>query len=96
MRPFFLYLFENNIKDGVNEDDWKGPWKYKDMQLEDHFSLDVFKISRLLDKITRLQVTSPDMKGREKDIPISLNEASTLKFTSDNLMVCRPRLMILF
>ena len=67
---------------------WKGPWKYKDMQLEDHYSLEIFKVSHLLDKITGLQVTSPDMKGREADIPISLKEASTLKPASEDLRVC--------
>ena len=66
------------------------------MQLQDHYSLHVFKISRLLDKITGLQVTSPDMKGKEAMIPISLNEASTLKATTDDLRVCLRHLMIIF
>ena len=57
------------------------------MPLEDHFSLQIFKISRLLDKITGLQVTSPDMNGRELDIPISLEEASLLNAASDDLRV---------
>ena len=57
------------------------------MPLEDHYSLQIFKISRLLDKITGLQVTSPDMNGRELDIPISLEEASLLNAASDDLRV---------
>ena len=94
----FKYLrqrFDQNIKDGLQDFDepvtgggWKGPWKYKDMQLEDHYSLEIFKVSHLLDKITGLQVTSPDMKGREADIPISLKEASTLNPASEDLRVC--------
>ena len=71
----------------VFKDGWKGPWKYKDMPLEDHFSLPIFKISRLLNKITGLQVTSPDMNGRESEIPISYKLATHLKAASDDLRV---------
>ena len=71
-----------NVQDG-----WKGPWKYKDMPLEDHFSLPIFKISRLLNKITGLQVTSPDLDRRESDIPISFDLVDTLNAASDDLMV---------
>ena len=62
-------------------------WKYKDMILEDHFSRDVFRVSRLLDKLSGFQVTSPDMRGRELHIPISLKEASTLHPASEDLRV---------
>ena len=43
----------------------------------------MFRISLLLNKISGLQVTSPDLKGRESEIPFSqeneidLDEAST-------------------
>ena len=62
-------------------------WKYKEMLLEDHFSLPIFKISRLLNKITGLQVTSPDMDGRESEIPISFKLATYLKAASEHLNV---------
>ena len=65
------------------------------MILEDHYSLEVFKVSHLLDKITGLQVTSPDMKGREADIPISLKEASTLNPASEDLRVCLWNLILM-
>ena len=70
-----------------DEDGWKGPWKYKDMEVEDHFSLPVFKISRLLNKITGLQVTSPDLDGRESEIPIDFNHVKALNAASDHLRV---------
>ena len=43
----------------------------------------VFRISLLLNKVSGMQVTSPDLKGRESEIPFSqekefdLDEAST-------------------
>ena len=93
MRKYTKIIFHNCFKDDSNDneditgDGWKGPWKYRDMPLEDHFSLQIFQTSRLLDKITGLQVTSPDMKGKELDIPISLNDASLLNAASDDLRV---------
>ena len=57
------------------------------MPLEDHLSVEIFRISRLLNKITGLQVTSPDMEGRESEIPISIKLATYLKATSDDLRV---------
>ena len=57
------------------------------MPLEDHLSVEIFRISRLLNKITGLQVTSPDMEGRESEIPISFKLASYIKPASDHLRV---------
>ena len=66
---------------------YKGPWKYKEMKLEDHFSLTVFKISRLLNKITGLQVTSPDLDGRESEIPIDFDLVDAINEASNPLTV---------
>ena len=57
------------------------------MPLEDYFSLPIFKISRLLNKITGLQITSPDMIGRESEIPIPYKLATELNAASDDLRV---------
>ena len=64
------------------------------MFLEDHFSLPIFKISRLLHKITGLQVTSPDMDGRESEIPISFKLATYLKAASEHLNVAAVLMFI--
>ena len=66
---------------------WTGTWNYEQIWLEDHYALPIYKTSRLLDKITKLQVTSPELNGRESKIPISPDLASELSFTSDYLMV---------
>ena len=70
-----------------DEDSWMRPWKYKPMELEDHFSLPVFKLSRLLNKVTGLQVTSPDLDGRESEIPIDFHLAEAINATSDHWRV---------
>ena len=57
------------------------------MKLEDHFSLPVFKISRLLNKITGLQVTSPDLDGRESEIPIDFDLVGAINEASNPLTV---------
>ena len=86
---FILLYFKNDpsLDEKVFKDGWKGPWKYKDMPLEDYFSLPIFKISRLLNKITGLQITSPDMVGRESEIPIPYKLATDLNAASDDLRV---------
>ena len=84
----FLYFKDNRHFDEiVYKEGWKGPWKYKDIPLEDHLSVPIFRISRLLNKITGLQVTSPDMEGRESAIPISFKLATYLNAASDHLRV---------
>ena len=40
-----------------------------------------------MDRITGLQVTSPDLNGRESEIPLSIDLASKLEEASDFLMV---------
>ena len=66
---------------------WTGTWNYEQIWLEDHYALPIYKTSRLLDKITKLQVTSPELNGRELKIPMSPDLASELSLASDYLMV---------
>ena len=68
--------------------DWIGTWNYEQRWPEDHFALPVYEMSRMLNRVTRLQVTSPDLDGRESEIPIFFDQASTLDLAKENLMVC--------
>ena len=72
--------------DTGNEQYWTGTWNYEQIWLEDHYALPVYKLSRLLDKITKLQITSPELNGRESEIPFSLNH-DPIGLASDHLMV---------
>ena len=49
--------------DTGNEEYWTGTWNYEQIWLEDHYALPVYKLSRLLGKITKLQITSPELKS---------------------------------
>ena len=71
----------------ANSNYWSGTWNYEQIWLEDHFALPIYKTSRMLNKITHLQVTSPDLDGRESEIPIPFKFVKDLKQASDNLMV---------
>ena len=73
---------------------WTGTWNYEQIWLEDHYALPVYKTSRLLDKITRLQITSPELNGRELEIPVSFDRASEINLASDYLMVRNVKKMI--
>ena len=66
---------------------YPGVWNYEQLWFEDHNALPIYKTSRLLDKITKLQVTSPELHGRESEIPVSPDFVSNLSLTSDHLMV---------
>ena len=79
--------YEEDRNDEENGVYWTGTWNYEQLWLEDHFALPIYKISRLLDRITGLQVTSPDLNGRESEIPLSFDLASKLEEASDFLMV---------
>ena len=59
------------------------------MTIEDHFALPVFKMSRLLNKITGLQVTSKDMDGRDAEIPIPVHLERYLNAAAENLRVIK-------
>ena len=92
LKPFHI-LLTLPVKDTpfYNETDstiyWTGTWNYEQIWLEDHYALPVYKTSRLLDKITKLQVTSPELNGREAEIPISPDSELHLNLASDYLMV---------
>ena len=72
--------------DTGNEQYWTGTWNYEQIWLEDHYALPVYKTSHLLDKITKLQVTSPELSGRESEIPFKSNHGP-ISLASDHLMV---------
>ena len=72
--------------DTGNEQYWTGTWNYEQIWLEDHYALPVYKLSRLLDKITKLQITSPELNGRESEIPFRFNH-EPIGLASDHLMV---------
>ena len=55
--------------------------------VEDHFVLSMFKISRLLNKITGLQVTSPKLNGRVSEIPLAFEAELDLNDAAEDLMV---------
>lgn len=55
--------------------------------LPDHFSVPAFKISLLLSRITGLQVISPDLIGRESEIPFSYENEPELDEASGALVV---------
>ena len=47
----------------------------------------MFKISRLLNKITGLQVTSPKLNGRVSEIPLAFEAELDLNDAAEDLMV---------
>ena len=53
----------------------------------DHFFVPAFKISLLLSRITGLQVISPDLIGRESEIPFSFENEPELDEASGALVV---------
>jgi hypothetical protein len=94
----FLFLKDTPFYEDADDPDggyWSGTWNYEQIWLEDHFALPIFKTSRLLNKITRLQVTSPDMDGRESEIPIPFKRVPDLHPASDHLMVISVSSMFL-
>ena len=93
-----------NLKDTIYYDEaddpktnvyWTGTWNYEQLWLEDYNSVSVYKLSRLLNKITNLQVTSPDLDGRESEIPIPFELVSDIHSTSDDLMVMKILMTII-
>ena len=73
---------------------YPGIWNYERLWVEDHYALTIYKLSRLLNMVTQLQVTSPDLDGKESEIPIPFDRVADLQSTSDHLMVMITRFLL--
>ena len=62
-------------------------WNHEITELPDHMFLPVFKICRRLERITGLQLTSTDLKGRESEIPFPVESVPELDDASGDLVV---------
>ena len=80
---------DNDNGNGVSDTQirWKAGWNYEITELPDHLHLPVFKLSKRLEKLTGLQVTSPDLRGKESNIPFIHENEFFLDDASGDLMV---------
>ena len=62
-------------------------WNREITQLADHLYLPAFKINKKLEKITGLQITSPDLRMRENEIPFPSEKEISLEEASADLLV---------
>ena len=62
-------------------------WSYEITTLADHFYLPIFKLSRMMESLTSLQITSTDLKGRESEIPFPVNQSTNLDAASNDIVV---------
>ena len=79
----------NDNSNGISDTQitWKVGWNYEITELADHLHRPVFKLSKRLEKLTGLQVTSPDLKGKEYKIPFFHENDFFLDDASGDLMV---------
>ena len=64
-------------------------WNYEITRVADHRYRPLFKIHRRLEEIVGLQITNPDLKGKENEIPFPPEKDVSQADFSIDLLVCK-------
>ena len=64
-------------------------WNYEITRIADHRYRPLFKIHRRLEEVVGLQVTNPNLKGKENEIPFPPEKDISQADFSPELLVCK-------
>ena len=64
-------------------------WNYEITRIADHRYRPLFKIHRRLELVVGLQVTNPNLKGKESEIPFPPEKDISQADFSPELLVCK-------